>query len=313
MALTRRQLLAGMAAGAEHPPVLGAQARGGGAMRPRIAPAVCLYSRVLIRIGYIDLPMIVRGLGFDGVDLSVERGGHVSPDKADYNLMPALEAITGVGLDVPMLTTGLTTVQDKDAEQVLGLATYIGVPFFRPGHWKFTGSVQTEMQLPLVQRDVAGLAMLGRATKMAMGIHNYLEGAEGAAVADINRAIRPIDPQWVGYDFDVGFATIEGGEAGFAAPLELALPRLKMVTVRDFQWERRDDGTRQPKPCPLGAGVVDFARFFAALARARFAGPVSVQVDHQPKDQLDAIKRDLAFVRQQIAAAYGGSAGGGRG
>jgi sugar phosphate isomerase/epimerase len=284
----------------------------GSAMRPRITPAVCLYSRVLIQVGYIDLPPIVRGLGFDGVDLSVEHGGHVPPDKAEYNLMPALEAFTGVGLDVPMLTTDLTqfatglTPADKDAEQVLGLATYIGVPFFRPGHWKFTGSMEVQMELALVQRDIVGLAQLGRFTKMAMGIHNYLDGAEGAAVADINRVIRPIDGQWVGYDFDVGYATVEGGEAGFEAPLALALPRLKMVTVRDFKWDRRDDGTRQPKACPLGEGVVDFARFFAALARAKFAGPVSVQVDHQPKDVMDAIQHDLGFVRRQIAAAYGG-------
>jgi L-ribulose-5-phosphate 3-epimerase len=259
----------------------------------------------LIKIGYIDLPMIVQGLGFDGVDLSVEPGGHVLPEKADYTLMPALEAFTGIGLDVPMLTTTLTT-PNNDAEQVLGLATYIGVPFFRPGDWKFTGPAEVQMQLAMVQRDVAILAQLGRATKMAMGIHNYLDGAEGAAVADINRVIRPIDPLWVGIDFDVAYATIEGGETGFEAPLELALPRLKMVTVRDFKWEKQADGTRQMKPSPLGEGVVDFTKFFAALARARFAGPVSVQVDHQPEDVREAMKRDLAFVRKQIATAYGG-------
>jgi sugar phosphate isomerase/epimerase len=305
MALTRRQMLAGMAAGAAARPLaLAAQSRAG-AMRPRITPAVCLYSRVLIKIGYIDLPLIVQELGFDGVDLSVEPDGHVLPEKADYTLMPALEAFTGIGLDVPMLTTQLTQ-PNNDAEQVLGLATYIGVPFFRPGRWKFTGPVAVQMQLGMVQREVAILAQLGRATKMAMGIQNYLDGGEGAAVADIDRVIRPIDPQWVGYDFDVAHAILEGGEQGFEAPFALALPRLKMVTVRDFKWEEQTGGTRLPKPCPLGEGVVDFARFFAALARARFAGPVSVQVDHQPKEVMEAIKRDLAFVRKQIAAAYGG-------
>jgi L-ribulose-5-phosphate 3-epimerase len=265
-------------------------------MRPRVTPAVCLYSKVLIKIPYLDLPMILQGLGFDGVDLSVERDGHVPPQKADYNLMPALEAFTGVGLDVPMLTTSLTAA-DKDAEQILGLATYIGVPFFRPGRWKFTGSVDIQMQLALVQRDISLLASFGRATKIAMGIHNYLEGAEGAAVADINRVIRPFDPAWVGYCFDPAFATIEGGDAGFEVPLAMALPRLKMVALRDFN--------RQAKPCPLGDGVVDFPKFFSALSKARFAGPISLQVDHQPEAGLDAIKRDLAFVRKQIAAAYG--------
>ncbi len=275
-------------------------------MTKRLTPAVCLYSKVLAKVGVLDLPMILQGLGFDGVDLSVEPGGHILPDKADYHLMPALEAFTGVGLDVPMLTTSLTKAMEKDSQEVLGLATYIGVPYFRPGHWKCTGSVQIEMQLPYVQRDVANMAQIARYTKMAMGIHNYMDGAEGAAVADINRVIRPIDPQWVGYDFDVGYATREGGEAGFDGPLAVALPRLKMVTVRDFKWDQPEGGTRVAKPCPLGDGVVDFPKLFAALSKARFAGPVTLPVDHSPAGELEAVKHDLAFVRKQIQSAYGG-------
>ena len=266
-------------------------------MRPRLTPAVCLYSKVLVKVGYIDLPMIVQALGFDGVDLSVEYDGHVIPNKAGNQLMPALEAITGIGLDVPMLTTGLTKAQDKDSEEVLGLATYIGVPFFRPGHWKMTGSPAIEMQLPVVQRDIAMLAQLGRFAKMVMGVHNYMDGAEGASIADIARVIRPIDPQWVGCDFDVGYATREGGAAGFDAPLAATLPRIEMVTVRDF---KLDTG----KPCPLGDGAVDFPKFFAALAKAQYAGPVTLPVDHSPAGELDAVKHDLAFVRKQIASAY---------
>lgn len=294
-----------VAGAATRPPSRAQQARAG-AMRPRITPAVCIYSKVLIKVGYIDLPMIVQGLGFDGVDLSVEPDGHVIPAKAGNQLMPALEALTGAGLDVPMLTTGLTRAQDRDSQEVLGLATYIGVPFFRPGHWKCTGSMQIEMQLPYVQRDIANLAQLARYTKMAMGVHNYMDGAEGAAVADIGRVIRPIDPQWVGYDFDVAYASREGGAAGFEGPLAIALPRLKMVTLRDFKWDQPEGGARTAKPCPLGDGVVDFTKFFAALAKARFAGPITLPVDHSPTGEVEAIKHDLAFVRKQMAAAWGG-------
>jgi len=275
-----------------------------GAMRPRLTPPVCLYSKVLIKIGYIDLPPIVQAMGFDGVDLSVEPDGHVNPSKAGNQLMPALEACTGIGLDVPMITTQLTRAQDRDSQEVLGLATYIQVPFYRPGRFKCTGSTQVEMQLPYVQRDIANLAQLGRYTKMAMGVPNYLEGTEGASVADINRVIRPLDPHWVGIDFDVAGAIREGGAAGFEGPLALALPRLKMVTLRDFKWEGPEGGPRTAKPCPLGEGVVEFPKLFAALAKARFAGPMTLPVDHSPTGEVDAIKQDLAFVRKQIAAAY---------
>jgi sugar phosphate isomerase/epimerase len=298
-------MMAGMAAAAALPtPSRAAQDRGVGAMRPRVTPSVCLYSKVLIKIGYIDLPMIVQELGFDGVDLSVEPDGHVTPAKAPNQLMPALEACTGIGLDVPMLTTVLTRAQDRDSQEVLGLATYIGVPYYRPGHWKCTGSVQIETQLPYVQRDIANLSQLGRYTKMAMGIQNYMDGEEGASIADINRVIRPLDPQWVGFDFDIAYATREGGDGGFEGPLAIALPRLKMVTLRDFQWTGQQGAPRTAKPCPLGEGVVDFPKFFAALARARYAGPVTLPVDHSPTGEVVAIKHDLAFVRKQIAAAY---------
>jgi len=273
-------------------------------MRPRATPPVCLYSKVLVKIGYIDLPPIVQAMGFDGVDLSVEPDGHVIPAKAGNQLMPALEACTGIGLDVPMITTQLTHAQDRDSQEVLGLATYIQVPFYRSGHFKCTGSTQVEMQLPYVQRDIANLALLGRYTKMSMGVPNYMEGQEGAAVSDINRVIRPLDPKWVGFDFDVASAAMEGGPAGFEGPLAIALTRLKMVTLRDFKWDGPEGGPRTAKPCPLGDGVVDFAKLFAALAKARFAGPVTLTVDHSPTGEVDAIKHDLAFVRKQIAAAY---------
>jgi sugar phosphate isomerase/epimerase len=274
-------------------------------MRARVTPAVCLYSKVLIKVGYIDLPMIIQALGFDGVDLSVEPDGHVTPEKAPNQLMPALEGFTGRGVDVPMITTALTKAQEKDSQEVLGLATYIGVPFFRPGHWKCTGSAQIEMQLPYVQREIAMLSQLGRYTKMAMGVQNYMDGTEGASVVDINRVIRPLDAHWVGFDFDIAYATREGGAVGFEGPLGIALSRLNMVTLRDFKWDGPEGGPRTAKACPLGDGVVDFAKFFAALAKARFAGPMTLTVDHSPTGEVEAIKYDLAFVRKQMKAAWG--------
>jgi hypothetical protein len=42
------------------------------------------------------------------------------------------------------------------------------------------------------------------------------------------------------------------------------------------------------------------------LARARFLGPISIQIDYQPKDELAAIRHDVEFVRKQVSAAYGG-------
>jgi sugar phosphate isomerase/epimerase len=50
--------------------------------------------------------------------------------------------------------------------------------------------------------------------------------------------------------------------------------------------------------------LVDWGQFFAALARARFVGPITIQVRYETKDELQAFRHDLAFVRKQVAAAY---------
>ena len=50
--------------------------------------------------------------------------------------------------------------------------------------------------------------------------------------------------------------------------------------------------------------MVDWPKLFAALARVRFTGPISLPVDYQPKDELAAIRHDIDFIRKQVAAAY---------
>ena len=88
--------------------------------------------------------------------------------------------------------------------------------------------------------------------------------------------------------------------------LRLVTPKLKAVTVRDFTWNKEASGAWKATPCPLGEGMVDWQQFFAALARVRFVGPVTIQVGYNPKDEINAFRKDLAFVRKQIAGAYGG-------
>jgi L-ribulose-5-phosphate 3-epimerase len=83
----------------------------------------------------------------------------------------------------------------------------------------------------------------------------------------------------------------------------LAMPRLKMVTARDCYFKK--DGEKfKLQECPLGEGMVDWTGFFTTLARARFTGPISLQVGYE--GGLPAIKKDLAFLKKQVAGAYGG-------
>jgi L-ribulose-5-phosphate 3-epimerase len=282
-----------------------AQFRPGNGPKVRTSPAVCLYSQVLIKIGYDELGPVLRSLGLDGCDLSVQPGGHVVPVQAPVDMMRSVEAITGVGLDVPIITTAYTSLADPTTRNVLAICGEMGVPLFRSGVWKYSAA-EPEARLAEVQRDILGLASLARAVNMAMAIPNVAGENIGASTWDLNTIVRGIDPRAVGYSFDPGYALEEGGVGGAAVALRLAEPKLKAVTVRDFTWARDGSGAWKPLPCPLGEGMVNWPKFFQTLARLKFAGPISLPVDYQPQDELGAIRRDAAFVRKQISAAYGG-------
>jgi sugar phosphate isomerase/epimerase len=122
-------------------------------------------------------------------------------------------------------------------------------------------------------------------------------------VVELNALIRPFDPL-IGLDFDIGYATAMSDAAGGLAALQIALPRMKMATVRDGMWTKDTDGSRKLTQCPIGEGIVDWPKFFGALAQANFAGPITLQVEYQPKEELEAIRKDVAFLKKQRAAAF---------
>jgi sugar phosphate isomerase/epimerase len=326
MAITRRQILAGMAAATvaaaqqQPPPTAPAAqpqqpptgppdgprvARPRTPPKPRTTPAVCLYSQHLIKVEYEAVGMVLRDLGFDGCDLAVVPGSHISPEQAGSDLMRGIEAISGVGLEVPIISTSVISGNDPNGRQILGIAGFMGVPLFRPGYWKYGNAPDLEVRLGELQREILGLASIGRAYNVAMALHNTSGDAVGAGLWDLSGMLRTVDPRWVGYDFDPGFATQTAGPSGAGVVMRLAMAKLKAVTVRDFTWNKDAAGVWKAAPCPLGEGMVDWRQFFTALARVRFVGPITIEVRYETKDELNAFRHDLDFVRKQVAAAYG--------
>ena len=305
MSFTRRQVLAGAAALA---------ARSGAAQQSvphtsngpklRTSPGVCIYSQILKQVAYDELGLILRDTGVDGVNLTVFPGGHVDPANASLDMFRSVEAITGVGLDVPIISTQYLNLNDASIRNVLGVCSEMGVPLFRSGSWHYAAAPDLDGRLAEVQRDFFSLANIARAAKMTVVMQNLTGDFVGAPVWDMHLILRGIDPQAAGWDFDIGNATAVGGTGEWQMALRLAMPRLKAVTVRDFYWSK-DGGAWKLTPCPLGDGMVDFAGFFAALARQHFIGPVTIEMGYQPPNVAAAMRHDVDFVRKQLNAAYG--------
>jgi sugar phosphate isomerase/epimerase len=302
MAITRRELMAGLAASAQ---VASAQDRTAQGPKPRLSPAICAHSEQFPKIGYDELGGILRTLGFDGCVISVGPAGHVTPEHADLDLMRFIEATTGVGVDVPALATTFTSPAHPTVGLAFAVGNEMGIPIFRPGEWRYGNAPDMDQRTTAVEREVMGFASLGSQAHMAIALHNGAGDAFGASVWDIQMAIRGVNQRLIGYDFDIGYATAHGGVEGADVALRMALPRLKMATARDCFWSKTAEGGWKLAECPLGEGMVDWPRFFATLARVRFNGPILLAVDYGSRDEVAPIRKDLEFLKKHLAAVYG--------
>src|SRR5215472_7330675 len=139
MALSRRAFLAAAAASR-----LAAQPKA------RTGPLICLYSRLLPEVEYSDMAPILSGMGFDGCDLSVQQGGTVEPSQISVDLVRAIESLQGRGLEVPVITTTFVSATEPWARNVIYITGGSGVPFFRPGYWRFPGARLTDLKNQIV-------------------------------------------------------------------------------------------------------------------------------------------------------------------
>lgn len=280
------------------------------ALRPAArAGQLCFFSKPLPQMDWRRLAEGVGRAGFGGIDLTVRPGGHVLPERAMEDLPQAVAAIRAQGLSVPMITTALTSADEATAQPLLAAAGKLGISFYKPGYYKYAFR-NVRAELAQAMREFRGLAELGRRHKIQVGFHNHA-GYVGAALWDIAPVIESLDAKWVGYYFDPRHATVEGGDAGWKLALNLALPRLKMVAVKDFFWEKTSRGWRQ-RDCRLGEGMVNWNYFFKALAAADFQGPISIHLEYEiagrtkaekEDNTLTAAQRDLEFVKARMQEA----------
>lgn len=268
-------------------------------------PPVCIFSKHMAQFGYVELGKKAKEIGFDGIDLTVRAKGHVEPARAAEDMPKAVAAIRDAGLSVPMITTGLLEASDPAARPTLSTAAKLRIPLWKPGYYRYKFDKPVNQTVEETKKSVAGLAALSKEYGVTAGFHNHSGDYFGAAVWDTREIIAQLDPKVIGYYFDPGHATIEGGLAGWRISLNMVLPRLKMVALKDFYWEKDKSGKWKTIWCPIGQGMVDWARVFATFAAAKYTGPLSLHVEYgDPKDELPNIVKDYDFIRKQVNAAW---------
>src|ERR1700732_4054348 len=128
--ISRRTLLA---AGTS---LLGARAVAQKVVRPKLKVAIFSKHLQFVPDGE-GLAQAATEIGFDAIDLTVRKGGHVEPERARQELPGMVAAIRKRGLEVPMITTDIIDIETPYAEDILKAMADLGIRNYRWGGLKY--------------------------------------------------------------------------------------------------------------------------------------------------------------------------------
>jgi sugar phosphate isomerase/epimerase len=291
--LSRREFLGTASAGAAG---LAAALRGAEAAPARTAPpavSLSVFSKHLQYLDYRALADTIAEAGFDGIDLTVREGGHVLPARVRDDLPKAVDAARAAGLSVPMMTTTIVSARDPHAEAVLDTAGRLGIRDYRLGWVPYDQAKGIAGTFDALRAQFRELAALHESLGIRGAYQNHAGDRFGCAVWDLWMVLKDVNSPWLGCQYDIRHAVIEG-MSSWPNGLRAIAPYIHTIDIKDGRWERTPKGW-QPVTVPLGDGAVDLVRFLKELRALGVAKPVSMHFEYPfPETGTPAERRKAA-------------------
>jgi L-ribulose-5-phosphate 3-epimerase len=273
---------------------------------------ICIFSTHLQWLSVPEMAKTVAELGFDGIDLTVRKGGHVAPERVAQDLPRAVEAIRKAGLEVPMIVTDIVALEQPFAETVIQTAGQLGIKHYRMGWADYDPALGIAQSLEKYRQQWAKLAAFNQKHNIQGAYQNHAGARVGASIWDLWQVIKDFDPRWLGCQYDIKHAVAEGGMS-WVNGLELLKSHIKCLDIKDFYWAKKD-GKWQHQLVPLGEGMVDYPHFLALLRKHNITGPMSLHYEFalggaelgktqlsMPQDKvLEAMKKDLSTLKLML-------------
>ena len=271
---------------------------------------VHLFSKHLQFLNYNDMSAAAAAMGFDGLDLTVRRKGHVLPENVLTDLPKAVEAMKKHGLKPQMMSTNVWDVNYIVQKTVLETASSLGFTHYRTDWLKYPEDKLIEESQALYGKQAKALELLNKKLGLIGGYQNHSGKHVGAPIWDLLPILEATNGEFIGSQYDIRHAVVEGGESW-----ELGLKRIKpfinSIVLKDFKWGIVD-GKWKPVNVPMGEGMIDFNRYFSLLKKYDINVPVSLHVEHDlggaekgankitinEKEVFSRIEKDLAFLKE---------------
>lgn len=277
---------------------------------------ICAFSKHFQWLDVRGAAETVHELGYEGLDLTLRKAGHVLPERVQEDLPKAAETIRKTGLKFAMATTDIVDTKSPHAESVLKTLSGLGVHHYRWGGFRYDLKRSIPDQLAEFKVRVKDLAAMNKQYGMTAMYHTHSGvGQVGASMWDLYLLLKDFDTESVSANYDIGHATVEGGFGGWIHSARLLLPYTRGIAVKDFRWIQNAKGAWVPGWCALSDGMVNFKQFFGMMKEAGFAGPLQLHMEYPelgsastgqtessvPKDKLLAMmRRDITRLKDLL-------------
>lgn len=272
---------------------------------------VHLFSKHLQFLDYNDMSAEAAAMGFDGLDLTVRRKGHVLPENVAEDLPKAAEAMKKYGLAPKMMSTNVWDANKLVNKTVLETASKLGFTYYRTDWLKYLEDKPITESQALYGKQARDLEVLNEKLGLIGGYQNHAGKHVGAPVWDLLPILEATKGKHIGCQYDIRHAVIEGGES-WELGLKRMKPYINSIVLKDVKWGVVD-GKWKPINVPLGEGMVNFNRYFSLLKKYKINVPVSLHVEHDlggaekgknkisidKKEVFARIKKDLLFIREE--------------
>ncbi|NUN71437.1 MAG: sugar phosphate isomerase/epimerase [Bacteroidetes bacterium] len=249
-------------------------------------------------------------MGFNGLDLTVRPGGHVEPASVKEDLPIAMKRIRSAGGECSMITTSIESIRNPVDVDIIRTAAACGVQYYRTNWYKYPAGRSLPETLKHCAEQIKGLSELSNELRITGCYQNHAGTDVGSSFWEVHQILTDAVPGYFGAQFDIRHAMVEGGFS-WENGLALLRPRIKMIVLKDFRWEKVN-GKWITLNTPIGEGMVDFTRYFRMLKDAGMKPPVSLHCEYSmggaekgersitvdKKIVFDAMKNDLSSVQR---------------
>lgn len=277
--------------------------------------SINIFSKNLHWLDYDGMAQAAAEMGFDGVDLTVRPDGHVAPERVAEDLPKAVAAVRKKGLNVFMMTTAITSADDQYTEPILKAASALGISYYRMGWINYDEKKSMEENLKEIEMRLTKLAALNKKYKIHGGYQNHSGANFGSPVWDLAGALKNLDPQYIGSQYDVLHANVEGANS-WPLGLKLLKSHIRTMDIKDYRWEKQTNGWKA-QVVPLGEGMIDYKKYLKLIKEYDIRGPFSIHYEYplggaengaktvtMPRENiLSLMKKDVDTLRQMLIDA----------